>query len=143
MTARTEALKRKAVEDIQGASKRGKSVRDAWFDEFEKDGLGESIYDEVLAKLQSVMGEDKVKEASSKSYSHFAHLLCDELCPGVVKVLEDDESEEDPDEDAIDDEDVEEELSETEEEDDGVSLDDEDDDDDDENEEEEEEEDEE
>lgn len=115
MTARTESLKRKAA-DQSGVPKKGKSVRDAWFDAVEADGFLESIYEDVLAKLKSKLGDDKVVEASKRSYSNFAHVLCDELCPGVVKVLDEDDSEEDVDEDEVDDDEEEEELSEDEEE---------------------------
>jgi hypothetical protein len=96
-------------------AKKQKSVRDAWFDDVEEDGFLSNLYESVLAQLTGRLGEDRVAEASKNSYTKICQVLCDELCPGVVKMVEDLDSDEDPDVDEGDDEE-EEELSLSEEE---------------------------
>jgi MoxR-like ATPase len=96
----TEIVKRSA-RIAAGPQKRVKkqSARDAWFDKVE-DELA-MIWDEALARL-SVLAE--CREESKRSFDCFAQVMADELAPGIVKIVDDDDSEEDPCEDVPDDE---------------------------------------
>jgi len=98
--AKAQGMKRSA-RIAAGPQKRVKkqSARDAWFDKVE-DELA-MIWDEALARL-SVLAE--CREESKRSFDCFAQVMADELAPGIVKIVDDDDSEEDPCEDVPDDE---------------------------------------
>lgn len=91
----------------QPASKKQKSARNAWFDLCE-DELAK-IWDEVVVRLRGVAGESNVCESSTRSFNNFAQVMCDELCPHVVKIVEDDGTDEDSNHEDVPDDEVDEE----------------------------------
>lgn len=98
---KAQGVKRSSARIAAGPQKRVKkqSARDAWFDKVE-DELA-MIWDEALARLATLT---ECRPASKRSFDWFAQVMADELAPGIVKIVDDDDSEEDPCEDVPDDE---------------------------------------
>lgn len=91
----------------QPKSKKQKSARDEWFDKTEE--VIAQWFDELIVKLRACAGDENVVESSTRSFNNVAQVLCDELCPKVVKIVEDDGTDEDSAHEDVPDDEVEEE----------------------------------
>lgn len=77
--------------------------RQKWLQENEE--WLDTVYQNITDHMKSKYGEDGVKkekvnsEGFSRSFSNFCEILCEELCPGVGRILDDDSTD---DEDEVD-----------------------------------------
>lgn len=62
--------------------------RQKWLEENEEylDGVYQQISDHMKAKY----GDNGVKPEGKRSFTNFCEILCEEMCPNVVRVLNDD-----------------------------------------------------
>lgn len=104
MSASTTDNKRKPSERVANAPivkrqqmEKKLTPRQKWLQENEE--WLDTVYQNISDHMKSKYGEDGVKPEGKRSFTNFCEILCEELCAGVSRTLNDDSTD---DEDEVD-----------------------------------------